>query len=220
MCDHSESLHVLERRSIAAAGPARRAAFSSGRHAARLALGRLGVTKGAIARAPSGAPRFPAGFVGSISHSRDLAIAAVERLGPDVRALARTRALVPGIGIDIEQTARVGTDVLRHIATGSERDWIGMQVEHAAMPAILFACKEAIYKCIGTESGTRLAFGDVALARFDVAPVGDSASASIAVPAEPVIEAVSSRFESSAGAHRPSLRVWLFREHVVALAHR
>ncbi|MCZ9343053.1 enterobactin synthetase, partial [Streptomyces sp. TRM76130] len=71
-------------------GPAEQ--FTAGRRAAAAALASAGSVDRVVPRAPDGRPVFPRGFPGSISHTEQLAVAAV----------------VPGaqaVGVDIEDTA-------------------------------------------------------------------------------------------------------------------
>ena len=80
------------------AGAARRASFIGGRVALRAALAALGADAGSgpspILSTPRGAPALPAGFVGSVSHKRELAVAIVGARG---RPTPRTT-----LGIDVE----------------------------------------------------------------------------------------------------------------------
>jgi len=120
----------------------RRAERAFGRACARTALAELGIAPAAIASSAGGAPMWPAGIAGSITHTDDYAAAAVVR---DVVAL----------GIDLESlahTARV-PDLLATVALASER-------AHPA--ALVFSAKESVYKCL--YAGQFLDFHDVELA--------------------------------------------------------
>ena len=123
----------------------RRAEYSSGRRVAREALALLGIENcGVTARGR--VPIWPPGVVGSITHSRELAMAMVGR-----------DASVAGIGVDVEQEHRVDARVAARVLVPEERaslveeDWRTM----------LFAAKEAVYKAVNPLVGEYLEFGDV-----------------------------------------------------------
>src|SRR5215468_6037405 len=77
------ALHPDEAAFVHASPAARRVSFIGGRVALRAALGALGADAGArsapILSTPRGAPVLPPGFVGSISHKRELAVAIAAR---------------------------------------------------------------------------------------------------------------------------------------------
>jgi 4'-phosphopantetheinyl transferase EntD len=113
--------------------------FARGRDCARRALKVLGVPPTAILRGPGGEPQWPAGIVGTITHTDDYAAAAVA-----------PRSLLRGIGIDAERQDGMTDDVLDVIATRDEREWI--RAAGAALPwaLLLFSAKESVFKaCFG-----------------------------------------------------------------------
>ncbi|POX38552.1 4'-phosphopantetheinyl transferase, partial [Streptomyces sp. Ru73] len=85
------SLHPEEAAGIRTARPLRRAEFVTGRHCAHRAMERLGAPAAPVPRGVRGAPGWPAGIVGSITHCAGYRAAAVARSG-------RVRA----VGIDAE----------------------------------------------------------------------------------------------------------------------
>ncbi|MEP6859767.1 MAG: 4'-phosphopantetheinyl transferase superfamily protein [Deltaproteobacteria bacterium] len=120
----------------------RRTERAFGRACARTALAELGVAPVEIITGQGGAPCWPAGLAGSITHTDDHAAAAV------------TRAVL-GLGIDLESlahTARV-PDLLATVAHESERGYPA---------ALVFSAKESVYKCL--YAGRFLDFHDVELA--------------------------------------------------------
>ena len=131
-----------EEAAIARVAPRRRRTFAFGRACARRALGR----EVAIAIGQGGAPCWPAGFAGSITHTDDEAAAAVGTL--------------PAIGIDLESLAHAARtpDLLAMVATERER-------AHPA--ALVFSAKESVYKCLYPTGGCFLEFHDVELAFAD-----------------------------------------------------
>jgi 4'-phosphopantetheinyl transferase EntD len=115
--------------------PSRRAEFVAGRRCARDALAVLGAASTTVPRGGDGAPEWPAGFVGSISHTADFAFAAVAR-APQAR----------GLGLDVERIARFETTpITRLVATPDERARFDFSSE---ILAIVFSAKEAVYKCL------------------------------------------------------------------------
>ncbi len=135
-----------------AGSPRRRAQFALGRACAREALARLGVPGDvAIGRTAGRLPRWPAGYVGSITHSHDRAAAAV--------ALA---AAYRNVGVDLERLRSPSAALLERITRPAERETL------RALPApqlplaftALFAAKESLYKAVNPLTGIYLGFGD------------------------------------------------------------
>ena len=122
--------------SLAKAVASRRAEFVAGRLCARDALAALGAPSTTVPRGGDGAPEWPAGFVGSISHTAGFAFAAVARVSE-----AR------GLGLDVERISRFETDlrITRIVATPAERARFDLA---AGNLATLFSAKEAVYKCL------------------------------------------------------------------------
>jgi 4'-phosphopantetheinyl transferase EntD len=111
-----------------------RRASGAARIVARQLLTRLGRSECALPRAPSGAPIWPAGVIGSLSHDARVAIAAV--------GLCRE---VGAIGIDVEPAECLPTELLEIVATRRERLDIAQDPYRGRL---LFAAKEAVYKAL------------------------------------------------------------------------
>lgn len=126
---------------------ARQREFIAGRWCAQRALTMLGAT-GEIGRAASRAATWPVGVTGSISHTRELAVAAVTRL--------------TAVGIDLEP--KLSDDALRDLRASAidDAEWqvLGQSTERAAA---LFSAKEAIFKCEHPRTGVFLEFTDAKL---------------------------------------------------------
>lgn len=86
-----QALFPAEEREIAGAGDKRRREFTTARRCARRALARLGLAPGPLPTGPTGAPVWPVGVTGSITHCD----------GYRAAAAARTADLA-GLGIDAE----------------------------------------------------------------------------------------------------------------------
>ena len=123
---------------VARAVDKRRREFTTARACARTALGRLGLPAAPIGRGERGAPCWPPGVVGSITHCEGYRAAALAR-GDDVVT----------IGVDAEPNEPIPPEVLDLVAHDAERAWVTEL--RAAAPLVswdrlLFCAKEAVYK--------------------------------------------------------------------------
>ncbi len=136
--------------------PQRVAEFASGRWCAEQALYRLGVAAGPVGLGLQREPLWPAGVVGSITHSGSLRAAAVAHAA-DIVAL----------GIDVEVDHEFPAEVVGTVLTAQERAWLARLPQLAA-----FSIKEAIFKAWFPRTGIWLDFLDVELEplRRNVAP--------------------------------------------------
>ncbi len=147
-------LFPAEEAQIARAVVKRRREYATARRCARDAMGRLGLAPAAIIKDAKGAPQWPRGVVGSMTHTDGYRAAA---LGFSMR--------VRSVGIDAEQHAPLPSDgVLDSVSLPEEREWltaVGSGTGSAsAAPAsegpageggvhwdrLLFSAKEATYK--------------------------------------------------------------------------
>ncbi|MEU0005717.1 4'-phosphopantetheinyl transferase superfamily protein [Streptomyces sp. NPDC006314] len=120
------------------AGPRRRAEFTAGRWCAHRALAALGGAPAAVPRGPRGAPVWPAGVVGSITHCAGYRAAAVCR---DTRGL--------GLGLDAEPAEPLPARVRARLLTARENALAGeMERRLPWLPVdrLLFSAREAAYK--------------------------------------------------------------------------
>jgi 4'-phosphopantetheinyl transferase EntD len=131
----------------------RRREFAAGRALARRALAELGAPEGPLLAVSGGrAPAWPAGYVGSITHTGDHAAAAVAR----IEAFA-------GLGIDLEDWGRFRVRLEAAILTPDEiaRELSGLDgAARQTTAALLFSAKESFYKCQHPLTGVRLGFQD------------------------------------------------------------
>lgn len=137
---------------VARATEKRRQEFTTGRECARAALGGLGLAAAPILRGYRGAPRWPDGVVGSITHCAGYVAAAV----------ARTQELLT-IGLDAEPDGPLPGGVLELISLPAER--ARLRELTAAAPGVswdrlLFCAKEAVYKAWFPLTGQWLGFAD------------------------------------------------------------
>lgn len=105
-------------------------------------------------------PRWPSGWVGSISHTDDYAAAAV---APE--------ALAVSLGIDVERRRPISDPVAERITTSEELASLRTHSEPAAL-TVLFSAKEAFYKLQHPLSDCFLGFRDV---RVEIVGAGELA---------------------------------------------
>ena len=123
---------------IARAVDKRRREFTTGRACARVALARLGLPGVAIVPGARGAPQWPAGVAGSITHCAGYRAAAV----------AHVRDVV-SLGLDAEPNDVLPDGVLEHIALEPEQALLPeltAMAPEVSWDRLLFCAKEAVYK--------------------------------------------------------------------------
>ena len=116
----------------------RRREFGTARHCARTALGALGVPPAPILPGEAGAPQWPAGIVGSITHCAGYRAAVVAR-AHDVLT----------IGIDAEPDQSLPGEVLALVSRPDERARLADLASAApgvSWDRLLFSAKESVYK--------------------------------------------------------------------------
>lgn len=165
------ALKPEEEKEVRGASPRRQEEFRTGRVAARAALAALGQPDAVLPRVGR-RPRWPSGFVGSISHCPGLCVAAAARAA-DFRA----------VGVDVEVRRRVGARLHERVCTPAERAWMAAGGHAEETATLLFSAKEATYKCVNALAGARLGFGDVEVA-VDLAAGSFVATVSAPVPSE------------------------------------
>lgn len=136
-------------------GEARRREFATVRHCARRAARRLGVPDAPLLPGHRGAPRWPAGVVGSMTHCP----------GYRAAALARDDA-VRAVGIDAEPHAPVPERMARGIALPEERDRLRALRrldDGVCWDRLLFCAKEAVYKVWSPLTGVWLGFHEASI---------------------------------------------------------
>jgi 4'-phosphopantetheinyl transferase EntD len=131
-------LFPAEEKIIAQAVEGRRREYAAVRSCARVCLGRLGYRPVPILPGVGGAPIWPAGVLGSMTHCTGYAAAAVAPV-PQISA----------VGIDAEPDAPLPDGVLELVATPAERDRLTATRPETDGPnwdRLLFSAKEAVYK--------------------------------------------------------------------------
>lgn len=144
-----------EAAAIARAVEPRRREFATGRWCARAALTALGFPPQPVPVDPDGAPRWPTGVVGSITHCAGYRACAVARA-----------SRFTGIGIDAEPDAPLPRGLLEAIALSEEQASIhelGRCVPQRNWDRLLFSIKEAVYKACSPLTENRLGFEDATI---------------------------------------------------------
>ncbi|MFE7587850.1 4'-phosphopantetheinyl transferase family protein [Kitasatospora sp. NPDC001119] len=135
----------------------RRREFATVRACARTALARLGTPPAALVPGPSGAPSWPPGFVGSMTHC------------PGYRAAAvAPAATVASLGLDAEPDEPLPFK-LGMVAVEEERSMVAVLLDRrpdVRWDRLLFSAKESVYKAWYPLTGSWLDF-DQAVITFE-----------------------------------------------------
>jgi 4'-phosphopantetheinyl transferase EntD len=183
-------LPVEEARGINRAVQRRRLEFATGRVCARRAMRALGHAEVAIPSGNDRAPIWPSDLVGSITHTRDWAAAAV----------ARRDAGFVAIGIDLEPADALPPDLWALVCTPGEQ--AKLMVIEGITPGLaarlVFSMKEATFKCQYPLTRAALEFEDITI---DIDPGAGKFVATFqkAVPQFGVHHRLAGRFAISSG---------------------
>ncbi|WP_293368738.1 4'-phosphopantetheinyl transferase [Nevskia sp.] len=165
------ALHADEAALIADVAPRRRAHFAAGRACAHAALNAIGRDVDVLLRSVDGAPLWPNGVTGSISHCPDAAV-----------AIAADSAHWTALGIDVESDRALPDDAAEYVLSAVERERL------AALPGGLarwalsaFAAKECVHKCVHPLGGAFLEFDEVAI-HFSFDTAADQAARFVVEP--------------------------------------
>lgn len=144
-----------EQRAVTGVFPERLRAFTTARMCARRALAGIGVPTAPIPPGAFGAPVWPPGVVGSITHCTGYRAAAVA-----------LRARVLSVGIDAEPDAPLPADARAAVVRPEERVRLSALSRVPAGPSwdrVLFSAKESVYKAWFPLTGYPLDFGEASL---------------------------------------------------------
>jgi 4'-phosphopantetheinyl transferase EntD len=149
-------LATQEEALVAKAAPKRRREFALGRACAHAALSQLGHDKAVIGRLENGAPHWPDGVVGSITHTSGYAA-----------ALVAQAARFSGVGLDAERLGGVGANLWPRLFDADECDTLKRldEEECKLVATLFFSAKEASYKAWGMK--TALAFREIHITRTE-----------------------------------------------------
>lgn len=171
----SAALFPEEEACIARAVDKRRREYAKTRECARLALARLGYGAAPLLNGADREPLWPAGAVGSVTHTDSFCAVAVARES-DCKSL----------GIDAEPAQSLDRAIADRICTRVERSWLEQYPDRAGMLArLVFCAKEAIYKCQFPLSRQFLGFSDVVITIHHAETLSGPFEATLQVSAGP-----------------------------------
>jgi 4'-phosphopantetheinyl transferase EntD len=147
-----DALLPEERACVVRAVAKRQREFAQGRVLARRLLAGLGAAHGPLLPDADRVPRWPAGVVGSISHTDGLCVVAVAREGD-----------VLGLGVDVEPAEPLGDELAPRIATPTERAWLADRPGRGGRELLraLFCVKESVYKACFPRTRERWGFQEL-----------------------------------------------------------
>lgn len=148
-------LYAEERAAVAQSTPERQREFATVRMCARRAMASLGYQPAPLVRGRGGAPRWPTGLVGSLTHCRGFRAAAV----------ARAEEILT-LGVDAEPALPLPHGVLGLVSSSAERSAVAELAATApgvAWDRLLFCAKEAVYKAWFPLTGRWLGIREVAV---------------------------------------------------------
>ncbi|HEU5417061.1 MAG TPA: 4'-phosphopantetheinyl transferase superfamily protein [Streptosporangiaceae bacterium] len=154
-------LYPAEQALLGRAAGARRRESATVRSLARAALAQLGLPPAPILRGEGGAPVWPDGVVGSMTHCRAYRAAAVARA-----------SVMCSVGVDAEPNEPLPPDVIDVVAHDDERARMcGLQAARpeVSWDTLLFSAKESVFKTWYPLTRRWLDFDQVAIA---VEPAG------------------------------------------------
>ncbi|MFE6226463.1 4'-phosphopantetheinyl transferase [Streptomyces sp. NPDC057854] len=153
------ALFPAERAAVAGVSPERLREFTTVRGCARAALAALDVGPAPLVPGPLGAPEWPAGVVGSMTHCAGYRAAVVAR-----------GAAYASVGIDAEPLEPLPAVVAARVVGAVERAWLREDFPPGGLPCdrLVFSAKEAAYKAFSPWLGARFGFRD-----FTVRPYPD-----------------------------------------------
>lgn len=135
----------------------RRREFMLGRYCAHGALRRLGAPPAVVPIGAAGAPAWPTGVIGSITHADGYGAAAVA-WASDYLA----------IGIDAERLGAVSAEVWPVLFTPAELRRLGQAPDPRRLATQMFGAKESTFKCLGALNDRVSSFLDFEV-EFDAA---------------------------------------------------
>lgn len=133
-----DGLYPEEREHLARSVEKRRREFATVRVCAAQVLGRMGLRRPPMVPGDAGAPAWPDGTVGSMTHCAGYRA-----------AVAAWSSDVVGVGVDAEPHARLPNGVLHAVTGPKERDALvrlGRSHPAIAWDRLLFSSKESVYK--------------------------------------------------------------------------
>lgn len=152
LADETLRIPDADRVRIANAVPRRRAEYVAGRWCAHEALHAIGQGTSSLPAGLLGAPRWPAGVVGSITHDAGYCLAVV---GP--------ASSLAGVGVDWCDDDCLGTvlELASHVLAPSERAALASSGDPARYLQRVFCAKEAVVKAVSATLGQYLELHEI-----------------------------------------------------------
>ena len=152
----SGALYPEERQAVARAVASRLRQFTAGRQCARRAMQMLSFPPAPIGQRSDRSPSWPAGLVGSITHTDSWCAVAV----------ARRRDGYEALGIDLEPAEPMPTDLYPSLFRSEELRWLESlpSRDRGLSARAIFSAKEAAFKLQYALSGVMLEFDDLSIA--------------------------------------------------------
>ena len=150
--------HIQRPVGFADAVLSRRAEFLAGRYCAARALAEFGA-RTHVGVGEHRAPLWPAGMLGTISHTSCLAVALVGR-----------RGTIDGLGVDVEDVPHDGMveDVRQHVLVGQDEQRVRVSSLPFAVGATLaFSAKESLFKALYPHVGAYFGFDAARIVALD-----------------------------------------------------
>lgn len=131
-------LYPAEAESLKGSVPKRVGEFAAGRLCARRALAEFGIGNFALRVGDNREPLWPPTMIGSITHTEGLCAAVVAEKGR-----------LAAVGLDSEVVGQVPAEIWPAVCLPEERVWLASLPDpaRAAGVTLIFAAKEAFYKC-------------------------------------------------------------------------
>lgn len=147
-----------ELQSISHCAEKRIADFTRGRACARRVLSELGIQNFSLLAGEKREPIWPDGITGSITHTAGFAA-----------AVAAPRSQIVSVGVDCEIIESVDEELWSRICTPAEQARLARvpAAERGRQAALIFAAKEAFYKCQFPVSRQWVGFEDVVIEPSD-----------------------------------------------------
>jgi 4'-phosphopantetheinyl transferase EntD len=188
--------------------PKRAAEFAAGRACAHAALAALGRPDAPLVARADRSPDWPAGVVGSISHTSGFCV-----------AVAAPGTAFAGIGIDVEIVDRIAPELWEQVFVARERERFAALPEAARSRAasIAFCAKEAFYKC---QYAVTQAWVDFQDAGVDIDAAQDDSGGFViraagSNPATRTTLPLSGRFRIEAGLVAAAVAIVRTRDHLL-----
>lgn len=149
--------HPADMAAMSGAVEKRQREFAAGRAAARAGLKKLGRPDSFIGVGSDRSPLWPAGLVGSITHTNGLAVVVVAR-----------REQIAAVGLDLELCDAVNEGLWREILTPTESAWVRRCPgdRQTGLATVIFSVKESFFKLQYPLTGMWVDFQEAEVAKI------------------------------------------------------